>query len=152
MRSVLAPPPRSLHSSLQLCLGTPPSLPAFGSITASRKPSLTAAILLSLPPAASTLSQLSDSGQTLSEDSGVDAGEVEASAPGRGRQTASAKNKSSKELPRTERATEGATKPVSGGVVPRSRGGAQAQHGRPKGPGRSLQGPPGEAGSPITGY
>uniref|UniRef100_A0A8C9PUZ1 PDZ domain-containing protein n=1 Tax=Spermophilus dauricus TaxID=99837 RepID=A0A8C9PUZ1_SPEDA len=60
---------------------------------------------------ASTLSQLSDSGQTLSEDSGVDAGELEASAPGRGRQMASTKNKSSKELPRTERATEGATKP-----------------------------------------
>ncbi|XP_071456967.1 whirlin isoform X5 [Marmota flaviventris] len=60
---------------------------------------------------ASTLSQLSDSGQTLSEDSGVDAGELEASAPGRGRQMASTKNKSNKELPRTERGTEGATKP-----------------------------------------
>ncbi|XP_077000007.1 whirlin isoform X5 [Tamandua tetradactyla] len=61
--------------------------------------------------AASTLSQLSDSGQTLSEDSGVDAGEAEASAPGRGRQTVSAKSKSSKELPQNERTTEGATKP-----------------------------------------
>ncbi|XP_066112504.1 whirlin isoform X1 [Saccopteryx bilineata] len=60
---------------------------------------------------ASTLSQLSDSGQTLSEDSGVDAGEVEASAPGRGRQLASAKSRSSKEPPRNERSTEGATKP-----------------------------------------
>ncbi|XP_076999989.1 whirlin isoform X2 [Tamandua tetradactyla] len=60
---------------------------------------------------ASTLSQLSDSGQTLSEDSGVDAGEAEASAPGRGRQTVSAKSKSSKELPQNERTTEGATKP-----------------------------------------
>ncbi|XP_066112508.1 whirlin isoform X4 [Saccopteryx bilineata] len=59
----------------------------------------------------STLSQLSDSGQTLSEDSGVDAGEVEASAPGRGRQLASAKSRSSKEPPRNERSTEGATKP-----------------------------------------
>ncbi|XP_045696717.1 whirlin isoform X1 [Phyllostomus hastatus] len=60
---------------------------------------------------ASTLSQLSDSGQTLSEDSGVDAGEVEASAPGRGRQMASTKSRSSKEPPRNERSTEGATKP-----------------------------------------
>lgn len=60
---------------------------------------------------ASTLSQLSDSGQTLSEDSGVDAGETEASTSGRGRQTASTKNKSGKELPRTERTAEGANKP-----------------------------------------
>ncbi|XP_066223433.1 whirlin isoform X4 [Saccopteryx leptura] len=59
----------------------------------------------------STLSQLSDSGQTLSEDSGVDAGEAEASAPGRGRQLASAKSRGSKEPPRNERSTEGATKP-----------------------------------------
>ncbi|XP_004463226.2 whirlin isoform X2 [Dasypus novemcinctus] len=65
-----------------------------------------------LPQArASTLSQLSDSGQTLSEDSGVDAGEAEASAPGRGRQTASTKTGSSKELPQNERTTEGAAKP-----------------------------------------
>ncbi|XP_012657924.1 whirlin isoform X1 [Otolemur garnettii] len=60
---------------------------------------------------ASTLSQLSDSGQTLSEDSGVDAGEAEASAPGQGRQTASTKSRGSKELPRNERPTEGANKP-----------------------------------------
>nr|XP_031533315.1 whirlin isoform X2 [Vicugna pacos] len=60
---------------------------------------------------ASTLSQLSDSGQTLSEDSGVDAGEAEASAPGRSRQTASTRSRSSKEMPRNERTTEGATKP-----------------------------------------
>ncbi|XP_048196054.1 whirlin isoform X3 [Perognathus longimembris pacificus] len=61
---------------------------------------------------ASTLSQLSDSGQTLSEDSGVDAGEAEASAPGRGRQTAaSTKSRSSKEPPLAERAPEGASKP-----------------------------------------
>ncbi|XP_034520267.1 whirlin isoform X6 [Ailuropoda melanoleuca] len=60
---------------------------------------------------ASTLSQLSDSGQTLSEDSGVDAGEAEASAPGRGRQMASTKSRSTKEPPRNERTTEGATKP-----------------------------------------
>ncbi|XP_049977768.1 whirlin isoform X5 [Alexandromys fortis] len=60
---------------------------------------------------ASTLSQLSDSGQTLSEDSGVDAGETEASTSGRGRQTASTRSKSGKELPRTERTTEGANKP-----------------------------------------
>ncbi|XP_041503928.1 whirlin-like, partial [Microtus oregoni] len=60
---------------------------------------------------ASTLSQLSDSGQTLSEDSGVDAGETEASTSGRGRQTASTRSKNGKELPRTERTTEGANKP-----------------------------------------
>ncbi|XP_075801055.1 whirlin isoform X5 [Microtus pennsylvanicus] len=60
---------------------------------------------------ASTLSQLSDSGQTLSEDSGVDAGETEASTSGRGRQTASTRSKNGKELARTERTTEGANKP-----------------------------------------
>ncbi|KAB0373134.1 hypothetical protein FD755_014793 [Muntiacus reevesi] len=60
---------------------------------------------------ASTLSQLSDSGQTLSEDSGVDAGEAEASAPGRGRQTTSTKSRGSKETPQNERTPEGATKP-----------------------------------------
>ncbi|XP_008831714.1 whirlin isoform X3 [Nannospalax galili] len=60
---------------------------------------------------ASTLSQLSDSGQTLSEDSGVDAGETEASAPGRGRQTASTKSRSGKELARTERTVENTNKP-----------------------------------------
>ncbi|XP_004638525.1 whirlin isoform X6 [Octodon degus] len=59
----------------------------------------------------STLSQLSDSGQTLSEDSGVDAGEAEASAPGQSKQIASTKNRSSKELPRSERTAEGANKP-----------------------------------------
>ncbi|XP_035977799.1 whirlin isoform X4 [Halichoerus grypus] len=59
----------------------------------------------------STLSQLSDSGQTLSEDSGVDAGEAEASASGRGRQTAPTRSRSSKEPPRAERTTEGAAKP-----------------------------------------
>ncbi|XP_021117847.1 whirlin isoform X2 [Heterocephalus glaber] len=59
----------------------------------------------------STLSQLSDSGQTLSEDSGVDAGEAEASAPGRGRQMASTKSRSSKELPRNERTAEAGNKP-----------------------------------------
>ena len=64
-------------------------------------------------PAASTLSQLSDSGQTLSEDSGVDAGEAEASAPGRGRQTAPTRSRSGKETPRNEKPAEGTTKPVS---------------------------------------
>ena len=43
----------------------------------------------------------------------MDAGEIEASAPGRGRQMASTKSRSSKEPPRNERGTEGATKPVS---------------------------------------
>ena len=42
----------------------------------------------------------------------MDAGEAEASAPGRGRQIASTKSRSSKEPPRNERTAEGATKPV----------------------------------------
>lgn len=46
----------------------------------------------------------------------MDAGETEASTSGRGRQAASTRSKSGKELPRTERTTEGANKPVSGGV------------------------------------
>ncbi|XP_043840542.1 whirlin isoform X3 [Dromiciops gliroides] len=60
---------------------------------------------------ASTLSQLSDSGQTLSEDSGVDTGEAEASSKDRGRQQASMKGRGSKDLPRNEGAAEAATKP-----------------------------------------
>ncbi|XP_072487826.1 whirlin isoform X2 [Notamacropus eugenii] len=61
--------------------------------------------------AASTLSQLSDSGQTLSEDSGVDTGEAEASSKERGRQQASTKGRGSKDLPRNEGVAEAATKP-----------------------------------------
>uniref|UniRef100_A0A7N4PHR8 Whirlin n=1 Tax=Sarcophilus harrisii TaxID=9305 RepID=A0A7N4PHR8_SARHA len=61
--------------------------------------------------AASTLSQLSDSGQTLSEDSGVDTGEVEASSKDRGRQQPSTKGRGSKDLPRNEGAAEAAAKP-----------------------------------------
>ncbi|XP_036607165.1 whirlin isoform X1 [Trichosurus vulpecula] len=61
--------------------------------------------------AASTLSQLSDSGQTLSEDSGVDTGEAEASSKDRARQQASTKGRGSKDLPRNEGAAEAATKP-----------------------------------------
>ncbi|XP_072487827.1 whirlin isoform X3 [Notamacropus eugenii] len=60
---------------------------------------------------ASTLSQLSDSGQTLSEDSGVDTGEAEASSKERGRQQASTKGRGSKDLPRNEGVAEAATKP-----------------------------------------
>ncbi|KAM9070495.1 whirlin isoform X3 [Sarcophilus harrisii] len=60
---------------------------------------------------ASTLSQLSDSGQTLSEDSGVDTGEVEASSKDRGRQQPSTKGRGSKDLPRNEGAAEAAAKP-----------------------------------------
>ena len=53
----------------------------------------------------------------------MDAGEAEASAPGRGRQVVSAKGRSSKETPRNERTTEGAAKPVSEERgVPRGRG------------------------------
>ncbi|XP_007474583.2 whirlin isoform X2 [Monodelphis domestica] len=61
--------------------------------------------------AASTLSQLSDSGQTLSEDSGVDTGEAEASSKDRGRQQASTKGRGNKDLPRNEGAAEAASKP-----------------------------------------
>ncbi|KYO23167.1 whirlin isoform B [Alligator mississippiensis] len=65
-----------------------------------------------LPQArASTLSQLSDSGQTLSEDSGVDIGEVEASGKDRGRQQVSVKSRSPKEAPRSDGTAEGTSKP-----------------------------------------
>lgn len=43
----------------------------------------------------------------------MDAGEAEASAPGRGRQMAPTRSRSGKETPRNERPAEGATKPVS---------------------------------------
>ncbi|KAM9070496.1 whirlin isoform X7 [Sarcophilus harrisii] len=71
----------------------------------------TRAVLPLSSPAASTLSQLSDSGQTLSEDSGVDTGEVEASSKDRGRQQPSTKGRGSKDLPRNEGAAEAAAKP-----------------------------------------
>ncbi|XP_042642754.1 whirlin isoform X3 [Tyto alba] len=65
-----------------------------------------------LPQArASTLSQLSDSGQTLSEDSGVDIGEVEMSGKDKSRQPVPGKSRSLKEATRSEGAAEGATKP-----------------------------------------
>ncbi|NXL51517.1 WHRN protein, partial [Podilymbus podiceps] len=60
---------------------------------------------------ASTLSQLSDSGQTLSEDSGVDIGEVEASGKDKSRQPVPGKSRSLKEAARSEAAAEGASKP-----------------------------------------
>ncbi|XP_052671497.1 whirlin isoform X3 [Harpia harpyja] len=65
-----------------------------------------------LPQArASTLSQLSDSGQTLSEDSGVDIGEVEMSSKDKNRQPVPGKSRSLKEAVRSEGAAEGAAKP-----------------------------------------
>ncbi|XP_071309719.1 whirlin isoform X2 [Agelaius tricolor] len=65
-----------------------------------------------LPQArASTLSQLSDSGQTLSEDSGVDIGELETSGKDRSRQPGPGKSRSPKEATRSEGAAEGASKP-----------------------------------------
>lgn len=63
---------------------------------------------------ASTLSQLSDSGQTLSEDSGVDIGEVETSGKDKSRQPGPGKSRSLKEAARSEGAAEGASKPVRG--------------------------------------
>ncbi|NXU24918.1 WHRN protein, partial [Thalassarche chlororhynchos] len=59
----------------------------------------------------STLSQLSDSGQTLSEDSGVDIGEVEMSGKDKSRQPVPGKSRSLKESVRSEGAAEGASKP-----------------------------------------
>ncbi|KAF4801387.1 Whirlin [Turdus rufiventris] len=59
----------------------------------------------------STLSQLSDSGQTLSEDSGVDIGEVETSGKDKNRQPGPGKSRSLKEATRSEGAAEGASKP-----------------------------------------
>ncbi|KFQ53813.1 Whirlin, partial [Nestor notabilis] len=65
-----------------------------------------------LPQArASTLSQLSDSGQTLSEDSGVDIGEVELSSRDKGRQLISGKSRSLQEARSSNGAAEGASKP-----------------------------------------
>ncbi|XP_077643942.1 whirlin isoform X3 [Lonchura striata] len=65
-----------------------------------------------LPQArASTLSQLSDSGQTLSEDSGVDIGEAETSGKDKSRQPGPGKSRSPKEAVRSEGAAEGASKP-----------------------------------------
>ncbi|KAM6046993.1 whirlin isoform 3-T3 [Theristicus caerulescens] len=65
-----------------------------------------------LPQArASTLSQLSDSGQTLSEDSGVDIGEVEMSGKDKSRQPVPGKSRSLKEAARSEGTAEGASKP-----------------------------------------
>ncbi|XP_075295653.1 whirlin isoform X5 [Opisthocomus hoazin] len=65
-----------------------------------------------LPQArASTLSQLSDSGQTLSEDSGVDIGEVETSGKDKSRQPVPGKSRSLKEATRSEGVAEGASKP-----------------------------------------
>ncbi|KAM9371011.1 whirlin [Phaethornis superciliosus] len=65
-----------------------------------------------LPQArASTLSQLSDSGQTLSEDSGVDIGEVEMSGKDKSRQPGPGKSRSLKEATRSEGVAEGVPKP-----------------------------------------
>lgn len=63
----------------------------------------------------------------------MDAGEVEASAPGRGRQTVSTKSRSSKEPPRNERSTEGATKPVR-----RRKGALRVRGSRPQVKNKSL--------------
>ncbi|NWZ20122.1 WHRN protein, partial [Asarcornis scutulata] len=59
----------------------------------------------------STLSQLSDSGQTLSEDSGVDIGELEMGGKDKSRQPVLGKSRSLKEATRSEAAAEGASKP-----------------------------------------
>uniref|UniRef100_A0A8B9G0C8 Whirlin n=1 Tax=Amazona collaria TaxID=241587 RepID=A0A8B9G0C8_9PSIT len=65
-----------------------------------------------LPQArASTLSQLSDSGQTLSEDSGVDIGDVELSGRDKGQQLISGKSRSLQEARSSDGAAEGASKP-----------------------------------------
>ncbi|XP_038601357.1 whirlin isoform X2 [Tachyglossus aculeatus] len=69
------------------------------------------AVLPLSPPAASTLSQLSDSGQTLSEDSGVDIGESEASGKDKARQPISMKGRSPREPLPVEGTAEAASKP-----------------------------------------
>ncbi|NXO88364.1 WHRN protein, partial [Certhia brachydactyla] len=76
-------------------------------LSSSRIPEFMA---VSLHPT-STLSQLSDSGQTLSEDSGVDIGEVETSGKDKSRQPGPGKSRSLKEATRSEGAAEGASKP-----------------------------------------
>ncbi|XP_053137838.1 whirlin isoform X2 [Hemicordylus capensis] len=66
----------------------------------------------SLPQArASTLSQLSDSGQTLSEDSGVDIGDTEPSTKDRSRPPAPIKSRSPQEAPRADGLVEAGPKP-----------------------------------------
>ncbi|NXW43529.1 WHRN protein, partial [Nyctiprogne leucopyga] len=60
---------------------------------------------------ASTLSQLSDSGQTLSEDSGVDIGEMETSGKDKSQQLVPGKSRSLKEATRSEGVAEGVSKP-----------------------------------------
>ncbi|KAM8995757.1 whirlin isoform 1-T1 [Ara ararauna] len=71
-----------------------------------------------LPQArASTLSQLSDSGQTLSEDSGVDIGDVELSSRDKGQQLISGKSRSLQEARSSDGAAEGASKPVRPGLL-----------------------------------
>ncbi|XP_075375800.1 whirlin isoform X1 [Mycteria americana] len=90
-----------------------PLFPALNSSAASRS-ALGVVILrmtASRPRRASTLSQLSDSGQTLSEDSGVDIGEVEMSGKDKSRQPVPGKSRSLKEAARSEGAAEGASKP-----------------------------------------
>ncbi|NXO00528.1 WHRN protein, partial [Rhinopomastus cyanomelas] len=59
----------------------------------------------------STLSQLSDSGQTLSEDSGVDIGEVEMSGKDKSQQLVPGKSRNLKEATRNDGVAEGAAKP-----------------------------------------
>ncbi|NXL57064.1 WHRN protein, partial [Chordeiles acutipennis] len=59
----------------------------------------------------STLSQLSDSGQTLSEDSGVDIGEVETSGKDKSQQPVPGKSRSLKETTRSEGVADGVSKP-----------------------------------------
>lgn len=134
-------PPKPFHGSAGLCLGTllcspgvdpreaaqpwEQELPSPRGPWALGRPGPGAARPLTprLSPA-STLSQLSDSGQTLSEDSGVDIGEVETSGKDKSRQPGPGKSRSLKEATRSEGAAEGASKPVRGvwGAALRGRG------------------------------
>lgn len=90
---------------------------------------------------ASTLSQLSDSGQTLSEDSGVDIGEVEMSGKDKSRQPVPGKSRSLKEATRSEGVAEGAAKPV--------RLGAQGPRGAASGGRWALGAAEGQCCSPL---
>ncbi|XP_061460241.1 whirlin isoform X6 [Rhineura floridana] len=69
------------------------------------------AFLPLLPAPASTLSQLSDSGQTLSEDSGVDIGDAELSTKDRNRPQGPVKSRSSPEALKADGPVEASPKP-----------------------------------------
>uniref|UniRef100_A0A8C4XMT5 Whirlin n=1 Tax=Falco tinnunculus TaxID=100819 RepID=A0A8C4XMT5_FALTI len=106
-----SPPPESPAApSPPHCTVVPDACSQRQSLHLHSEPSSPKGRLPRLSPA-STLSQLSDSGQTLSEDSGVDIGEVEMSGKDKSWQPVPGKSRSLKEATRSEGAAEGASKP-----------------------------------------